>query len=95
VPRLLIPGVKIHFILTKAKDGFYLINTERASISTFKFLEAKINIRRVRPNPDVLTGHQLALSKGGMIRFYFTRDELRTGIFDKGTKSLTLDTTKL
>jgi hypothetical protein len=90
LPRLLIPGVKIHVRLTKAKDSFYLMNTERTSISTFKFLEAKLNIRRVRPNPDVLTSYQLALAKG-MMRFEFTRVELRAHTFGKSTKSFTLD----
>jgi hypothetical protein len=41
--------------------------------------------------PDVLTSHHLALAKGGMIRFVFTRVELRARTFGKCTKSLTLD----
>jgi hypothetical protein len=91
LPRLLIPGVKIHVRLTKAMDIFYFMKTERTSISTFKFLEAKLNVRRVRPNPDVLRAHHLVLTKGGTIRFDFTRVELRAHTFGKGSKSLTLD----
>jgi hypothetical protein len=90
LPSLLIPGVKIHVRLTKAKDSFYLMNTERTSISTFKFLEAELNVRCVWPNPDVLTAHHLDLAKGGMIELDFTRVELRARTFRKGTKSLAL-----
>jgi hypothetical protein len=91
LPRLLYPGVKIQVRLTKAMFNFYLMYTERTSISTFKFLGAKLNVRRVRPNPVVVTAHHLAMVKGGMKRFDFTRFKHRACTFGKGNKSLTLD----
>lgn len=89
---LLVPGVKNQIRVTKAKDIFYLLNTENTTTTTtFKFLEAKLTVNRVRPNPDVLTAHHLALAKSAMVRLKFTRAELRARTFLKGTKSLMQD----
>jgi hypothetical protein len=70
VPRLLVTGVNIQVRFTKAKDDFYLMNSENTT-TTFKFLKAKLKVNVSKPN--VLTAHHLALAKGGMIRLDFTR----------------------
>jgi hypothetical protein len=58
-------------------------------------LEAKLNVRVVRTNPEFLTKHHIALAKGVIIQFDFTRVELRARTFGRGTKWLTLDNDKL
>jgi hypothetical protein len=81
---LLVPGVKIHVRLTKSRDNFYIMNDTAGSTTTFRFLEAKLLVNRVKSNPNILT------AKGDPSRLNFKRDELRARTFGKGTKSLTL-----
>jgi hypothetical protein len=84
---LLVPGVKIHVRLTKARDDFYLMAVPKTTTTggttttvtnnnIFTFLEAKLLVNRVRSNPDLLTAHHLTLAKGGNTRLNITRVEL-------------------
>jgi hypothetical protein len=42
VPRYLLPGLRIQIKLTKARPAFCLINTDAASTTKLKFLDAKL-----------------------------------------------------
>ena len=62
--------------LTKAKDDFYLMNANVDSKATFKFLDAELIVRRIRPSPKISYAHIEALSKGCIARYNLTRVEL-------------------
>jgi hypothetical protein len=63
VPIYLIRGVRLQIKFTKAKPNFFLMNKDDKSTSTFKFLDAKLLVRRVRANPAILSAHNTALSQ--------------------------------
>jgi len=61
------------------------------SKTVFKFLDAQILVRRVRPNAAILLAHNSTLSKGSLARYNLTRDELKTFTISAGPKSLSID----
>jgi len=63
VPQFLLSGVRMQIRLTKAKDDFYLMNANADSKATFKFLDAELIVRRIRPSPKISYAHTEALSK--------------------------------
>jgi hypothetical protein len=89
VPQYLFPGVGLQIIFTKANQDFFLMNKHTASKTTFKFLEAKLLVNRIRPNPTQLIAHNTALSNGCFAR-YITRVELKNFTFSSGAQSLSI-----
>ena len=63
-PRYLLNGVKIQIKLTKARQAFFLLSNKADSKITFKFAEARLYVKRIRPNPSILASHNEALLKG-------------------------------
>jgi len=61
------------------------------SKTVFKFLDAQLLVRRVRPNPAILLAHTTTLKKRGVSRYNQTRVELKTFTFAAGSKSLYID----
>ena len=57
VPTHLLPGVRMHIKLTKAKQNFFLMNKAADSKVAFKFLDAQLLVNRIRPNSAYLLGH--------------------------------------
>jgi len=86
VPQFLLSAVRVQIRLTKAKDDFYLMNTNTDTKvkSTFKFLDAELIVRRIRPSPKISFAHNEALSKGCLARYNLTRVELKTFTFAGG-----------
>ena len=64
VSQFLLSGVRMQIRLTKAKDDFYLMNANAETKATFKFLEAELIVRRIRPSPKISIAHNETLSKG-------------------------------
>jgi hypothetical protein len=91
VPIYLIPGVRLQIKFTKARPSFFLMNKDDKSTTTFKFLDAKLFVRRVRANPAILSAHNTALSQGVLARYNITRVELKTFTFSSGSQSLSID----
>jgi hypothetical protein len=83
VPQYLLPGVRMQIRFTKANQDFFLMNKDAASKTTFIFLEAKLLVNRIRPNP----AHNKALGKGCHTR-YNTNVELKAFTFSSGTVSV-------
>jgi len=77
--------------LTKAKDDFYLMNTNADSKATFKFLDAELIVRRIRPSPKISYSHTETLSKGCIASYNLTRVELKTFTFDGGPQALSIN----
>ena len=77
VPPYLLSGVKIQIKLTKAKQAFFLLSNKAVSKVNFVFKEARLYVKRIRPNSTILTSHNDALLKGysAKIQFYHSRTQ--------------------
>ena len=76
--------------MTKAKDDFYLMNAHADTKvrATFKFLDAELIVRRIRPSPKISIAHNETLGKGFLARYNLTRVELKTFTFAGGPQAL-------
>ena len=63
-PLVLLPRVELQTKLTKTRPSFYLMNKSTDTKTTFKFLDAYLMVRRVRPNTLILSAHERVLTKG-------------------------------
>ena len=63
--------------------------------NTFKFLDAKLLLRRIRSNPAILLAQNSTLSKGDIARYNLRRVETKTFTFSNGSKYLSIDTAVL
>jgi len=79
--------------LTKAKDDFYIMNshTGTKTRATFKFLDAELIVRRIRPSPKIFVAHTEALSKGCLDRYNVTRVELKTFTYAGGPPAISIN----
>jgi len=59
--------------------------------TTFKFLDAYLMVRRVQPNPLILSAHETEVQKGALARYNMTRFEINTFTFSVGSKSRSID----
>ena len=76
--------------LTKAKDDFYLMNTNADSKTTFNFLDDELIVRRIRPSPKISYAHTEALSKGCIARYNLRRVELKTFTYTGGPQAISI-----
>jgi hypothetical protein len=90
VPKFLLPDIKLHIKFTKAKPSFYLMNHAADSKTVFKFLDAKLFVKRIRPNPRIHLAHEETL-KTDLARYNLTRVELKTFTFSSRPQSLSID----
>jgi len=91
VSLYLLNGVKIQIKLTKARQAFFLLSNKADSKVTFKFAEARLYLKRIRPNPAILAAHNETLIKGFPTRYIFTRVELKIFTFASGSRYLSID----
>jgi hypothetical protein len=77
--------------LTKAKPSFYLMHTDPAHSTVFKFLDAKLYVKRVRVNPELLLVHNETLKHGALSRYNVTRVELKSFTFSSEAGSISID----
>ena len=66
------------------------MNKDAEPKTTFKFLEAELLVKRIRPNPAYLIAHNIA-EQWGPCDVQLTRVELKTFIFSSGSQSLSID----
>jgi hypothetical protein len=67
------------------------MNKTADSKVTFKFLYAKLFVKRVRVDPDFLSAQITTLKEGGIARYNLTRVEHKTFAFRAGLTSLSMD----
>jgi hypothetical protein len=91
VPIYLTPGDRLLIKFTKANPSFFLMNKDAKSTTTFKFLDAKLLVRRAKAYPAILSAHNTILSQGVLARYNITRVELKTFTFSSGSQSLSID----
>jgi len=88
VPKFMLPGVNLNIKLTKARPSFYLMNATADSKTTFKFLDKKLFVKRIRPHPDLLSAHNDTLNDGAIALYNLTRVELKSFTFAPGSNSV-------
>lgn len=91
LPTYLLPGVRLQIKLTKAKTPFYLMHTDAAHTTGFKFLDATLYVNRVRVNPSLQMALNETLNKGAPAKYHLTRVELKSFTFSQGAQSLSID----
>jgi len=89
VLKFLFPGIKLQIKFSKPKPHFNLMNTTADSKTTFKFLDAKLFVRRIRANPQIPLSNEETL-KTDLARYKLTRVELKTFTFSAGPQSLSI-----
>ena len=67
------------------------MNKDADSKIIFKFLDAQLLLKRVRPNPAYLVAHNTALQTCAIAKFNLTSVELKTFTFSGGSQSLSID----
>ena len=70
----------------RSKDDFYFMNSNPDKKASFKFLDAELVVRRIRPSPKFFVAHNEALSKGIHYLYNLTRVELKTFTYAGGPK---------
>jgi len=90
VPLYVLSNIRLQIKLTKARLSFYLMNKDTESKVIFKYTDAHLLVKRVRPNTAILAAHNQTLNKGILARYNFTRVELKTFTFSSGSKSLSI-----
>ena len=91
VPKFLLLGVNLQIKLTKARSSFFLMNATAYSKTTFKFTDAKLIVKRVRPHPELLSAHNDTPKDGAIARYNLTLVELISFTFAPGSNSLSID----
>ena len=61
------------------------------SKAVFKFLDAQLLVKRVRPNPAYLIAHNTVLQAGAIAKYNLKMVELKTFTFASGSQSLPID----
>jgi hypothetical protein len=87
----LIPGVRVQVTLTKGRRDFYLMAKDEDSKVSFKFLEAQLLVKCVKPNPAFLVAHTKALQTGAIAKYNLSRVKVKTFNFASGSQSLSID----
>jgi len=68
-----------------------MMSMEATSKTTFKFLDAQLLVKRVKPDTVAPLAHIATLNTGALERYNMTRVELKTLTFSAGSKSLSID----
>ena len=68
-----------------------MMSKEPDSKTTFKFLDARLVVKRVKPDPVKLLADTATFNTGALARYNMTRVELKTFTFSAGSKSLSID----
>jgi hypothetical protein len=71
--RYLLPDVKLQIKLTKSSPNFYLKSKIAETKTIYQFLDTYPLVRRVHPNPAILSGKTMALSKDVLALYNITR----------------------
>jgi len=88
----LLPGVRLQFTFTKARPSSYPMNKTIDSNTVFKFLDAQLLFRRVRPKSAIFLAHNSTLKNRGIVAHYnLSSVELKKFSFAAGSKSLSID----
>jgi len=78
VSQYLIPGVRLQIRFTKARSNLYLMNKDAESKVVFKFLNARLYVKRIRPNHTPPLAYNATLAKVALARYNINRVALKS-----------------
>jgi hypothetical protein len=84
-------GFRVQVRLTKGRREFYLMAKDEDSEVSFKFLDAQLLVKRVKPNPTFLVAQTKALQAGAIAKCDLSRVEVKTFTFASGSQLLSID----
>jgi hypothetical protein len=87
--QLLLAGVQLPSKCTKSKSNFYLLSDKNYDKTVFKFLDATLSVKHIRPSPYFSPAHAKALEKVNP-RNDTTEVVLKTFTFGSGSKSTSI-----
>jgi hypothetical protein len=90
LPKFLLPDIKLQIKFTKAKSSFFLMNTATDTKTVFRFLDAKLFVKRIKENTQISLAYVKTL-KTNLARYNMTRVELKNFTFSSGPQSLSID----
>jgi hypothetical protein len=90
VPRLLLSVVQLQIKFTKSKNDFCAMSTQNDTGAVFKFLDATLHVRHVKPLPTIQLAHAKSLERVNA-RYDMTGVALKTFTFGAGSKSVSID----
>jgi hypothetical protein len=82
--------VQLQIKFKKSKNDFYVMSTKADTGAVFKFLDATLHVRHVKPSPTIQLAYAKALENVNA-RYDMTRVSLKTFTFGAGSKSLSID----
>jgi hypothetical protein len=88
VPRLLLPSVQLHIMFTKSKD-VYIPSPKSENGASFKFRNATLHVRNVKPSPNIQLAHAKALENVNT-RYDMTSVAFKT-TYGEGSKFVSID----
>jgi len=88
VPKYLIPRVRLQVKLTDASSNFYVKNKDAESKFVFKFVDARLYVKRFRPKPTLSFAHNATLANGTLARYNNSMLTLETFPFSASSQSL-------
>ena len=80
--------------LTKTKQNFFLMDKDADSKVVFKFFDAQLLVKSIRPYPEYLLAHHTTLQAGGIANYHLTRVEHKIFTFSSGSQSFSIDPIK-
>jgi len=89
VPQVLLPR-QFADQIDESPTLFLHDEQEADSKTAFKFLDAQLLVKRVKPDPVTLLAHTATLNTGALARYNMTRVELKTLTFSAGSKYLSI-----
>jgi hypothetical protein len=90
VPRLFLPCVQLRIKFTKSKSDFYDMSAKADTEAIFRFLDATLHVRHVKPSPTIQLEHTIALENVNA-RYDIPRVALKTFTFGAGSKYVSID----
>jgi hypothetical protein len=87
----LLPGGRVQVKMMKGRREIYLMNKDADSKIVFKFLDAQLLVKRVKPNPAYLVAHTKALQPGAIAKYLLSRVEVKIFTYASGSHSLSID----
>jgi hypothetical protein len=80
IPTHLLPGVRVQVRVRKGRREFYLMAKNEDSKDSFKFVDAQLLVKRVKPNPAFLVAHTKALQAGAIVKYNLSSVEIKTSL---------------
>ena len=88
---MILRGVSLQIKLTKDRLCFYMMSKVADSETEFRFLDAQLLVKGVKPDPVMLIDHTSTYKAGALARYNATNVERKTFTFSAVSNYLSID----